>query len=219
MNIKHLCFDLDGTLVDSSETIYKSTITTLQRMDIKFGFSKNDLDKRIGKHFVDIFNEFDVLVPDFEHFIKIYKSIYFDFIDSSVLYPNVSEILEQLKNSDLKISLLTTKAQDQADLIINHFNLRPYFNIVMGRINEIPHKPAPEPLLLICTSLGILPGETIMIGDTELDIQCGKNAGTKTCAVSYGYRTIEQLEADKPDYLINSIMEIPELVLAENSRK
>lgn len=219
MNIKHLCFDLDGTLVDSSETIYKSTITTLQRMDIKFGFSKNDLDKRIGKHFVDIFNEFDVKVPDFEHFIKIYKSIYFDFIDNSVLYPNVSEILEQLKNSDLKISLLTTKAQDQADLIINHFNLRPYFNLVMGRINEIPHKPAPEPLLLICKSLGILPGETIMIGDTELDIQCGKNAGTKTCAVSYGYRTIEQLEEDKPDYLINSIWEIPGLVLAENSRK
>lgn len=219
MKIKHLCFDLDGTLVDSSETIYKSTITTLQRMDIKFGFSKDDLDKRIGKHFVDIFNEFGVKVPDFEHFIKIYKSIYFDFIDNSVLYKNVSETLEQLKNSDLKISLLTTKAQDQADLLVDHFNLRTYFNLVMGRINEIPHKPAPEPLLLICKKLEVFPGETIMIGDTELDIQCGKNAGTKTCAVSYGYRTIEQLEADTPDHLINSILEIPGLVLEEHSRK
>ncbi|MFO7527028.1 MAG: HAD-IA family hydrolase [Ignavibacteriaceae bacterium] len=219
MKIKHFCFDLDGTLVDSSETIYKSTITTLQRMNIKFGFNKDDLDKRIGKHFVDIFNEVGVNVPDFEHFIKIYKSIYFDFIDNSALYKNVSETLEQLKNSDLKISLLTTKAQDQADLLIDHFNLRNYFSLVMGRINEIPHKPAPEPLLLICKKLEVFPGETIMIGDTELDIQCGKNAGTKTCAVSYGYRTTEQLEADNPDYLINSILEIPGLVLEEHSRK
>lgn len=216
MNIKHICFDLDGTLVDSSQTIYKSTVESLNRLNIKFSFSKIDLDKRIGKHFVDIFNEFDVLVPDFEFFISDYKSIYFDFIEDSILYDGVRETLAILKEKKVKVSLLTTKAQDQADLLIDHFNLRPYFDLVMGRINEIPHKPAPEPLLLICKKLDVLPRETIMTGDTELDIQCGKNAGTKTCAVSYGYRTIEQLEADKPDYLINSISEIPGLVSDEN---
>jgi HAD superfamily hydrolase (TIGR01549 family) len=212
LKINHLCFDLDGTLVDSSETIFKSTIATLEQLGISYNFSKNDLDKRIGQHFVDIFNEFNLKVTDFEYFIKIYKSLYFDYIDDSILYPGVFETIKHIKKNDFKISLLTTKAQDQADLIIDHFSLRPYFDFVMGRVNEIPHKPAPEPLLMICEKLKVLPGETIMIGDTELDIQCGKNAGTKTCGVSYGYRTIKQLEENNPDFIIDSIIELKEMI-------
>lgn len=212
MKVKHLCFDLDGTLVDSSETIFKSTIATLEQLGISYNFRKDDLDKRIGQHFVDIFNEFNVQVTDFEEFIKLYKSLYFDFIDDSILYPGVFETIKHIKKNDFKISLLTTKAQDQADLIIDYFSLRPYFNFVMGRVNSIPHKPAPEPLLMICEKLKVLPGETIMIGDTELDIQCGKNAGTRTCGVSYGYRTMKQLEENDPDFIIDSIIELKEMI-------
>lgn len=212
MKIKHACFDLDGTLVDSSETIYKSTITTLEQLGISYNFSKDDLDKRIGQHFVDIFNEFDVKVQNFEYFIKVYKSIYFDFIDDSVLYSGVKETIEYLNQNGIKVSLLTTKAQDQADLIIDHFNLRPNFNFVMGRVNGIPHKPSPEPLLMICEKLNVSVAESVMVGDTELDILCGKSAGAKTCAVSYGYRTIEQLEENNPDYIIDSIKELKEMI-------
>lgn len=212
MKPNHFCFDLDGTLVDSSDTIFKSTVATLKQLGISYNFSKDDLDKRIGQHFVDIFNEFDVKVQDFEKFIKYYKSIYFDYIDDSILYPGVFETITHLKKKNYKISLLTTKAQDQADLIIDHFSLRPYFDFVMGRVNEIPHKPSPEPLLMICEKLKVLPIDTIIVGDTELDIQCGKNAGTKTCGVSYGYRTIKQLEANNPDFVIHSIIELKEMI-------
>lgn len=208
MNIKHLCFDLDGTLVDSSLTIYKSTIATLDQLNIIYSFRKEDLDLRIGKHFVDIFNEFGVDVKDFNGFIKIYKSVYFDFINDSVLYPGVFETIVSLKEKGFRISLLTTKAQDQADLIIDHFGLRPYFDFVMGRVDSIPHKPSPEPLLMICENLNIPVSDSMMIGDTELDIMCGKNAGSKTCAVSYGYRTIEQLEENQPDFIIDSISDL-----------
>jgi HAD superfamily hydrolase (TIGR01549 family) len=213
LKIRHLCFDLDGTLVDSSETIFKSTIATLEHLGISYNFGKNDLDKRIGQHFVDIFNEFNVQVDDFEGFIKIYKSIYFDYIDDSILYPKVFEAIKNLKHNGLKVSLLTTKAQDQADLLIDHFNFRPYFDLVMGRIDSIPHKPAPEPLLIICDRLSVNPSETMMVGDTELDIQCGKNAGAITCAVSYGYRTKIQLEENDPDFIIDSIIELKERIV------
>jgi phosphoglycolate phosphatase-like HAD superfamily hydrolase len=47
-----------------------------------------------------------------------------------------------------------------------------------------------------------------MVGDSDLDVNCGKNAGTRTCAVTYGYRTPEILKELKPDYLINDIREI-----------
>ena len=143
----------------------------------------------IGKHFVDIFEELKIDVNDFEKFITIYKALYFDFMDSSYLYPGVEEILNYLKRKQIKVSLLTTKVQDQAEKIVDHFNLRSSFDYLMGRRNGLAHKPSPEPLLVICKELQILIlSQTLMIGDTELDIQCGKNAGSKTCGVLYGYR-------------------------------
>lgn len=217
MKIKHFCFDLDGTLVDSGQTIYKSTIETLERLNIEYSFTKADLDKRIGQHFVDIFDEFNVQVNDFEGFIDVYKSIYFDFIDDSVFYDGVFDFIKLIKEKNAKVSLLTTKAQDQADLIIEHFNLLPYFDYIMGRRDGIAHKPSPEPLLMICNQLNVLPEETLMIGDTELDIQCGKNAGTKTCGLTYGYRTRRQLEENTPDYVIDSIIELHDLIYNEKS--
>ena len=78
----------------------------------------------------------------------------------------------------------------------------------MGRRDGIAHKPSAEPLLTICKELNIDVTNTLMIGDTELDIQCGKNAGTFTCGVLYGYRTKELLEIEKPDFMVKSINQI-----------
>jgi HAD superfamily hydrolase (TIGR01549 family) len=208
VDVKHVCFDLDGTLVDSYRNILLTTVKTLDVLGINSTFSETEFYNRIGHHFADIFNELNVPVPDIEHFISIYKSIYFEFMDESKLYPGVPEVLEYLKSNGILVSLLTTKGQDQADRIIDHFNLRKYFSRVMGREPGTPVKPSPEPLLMICRELNIPPAESIMTGDTELDIRCGKGANVKTCGVTYGYRTREILEKEKPDYIINKIIEL-----------
>jgi len=205
--IKHICFDLDGTLVDSKETILESTKAALNQLKISYSISEDVFNNLIGKHFVDIFREIRIDVTDFEKFISIYKSLYFDFIDLSRLYPGVEEILNHLKKNKIKISLLTTKVQEQAEKILDHVNLRSSFDYVMGRRDRITHKPSPEPLLLICKELEVEPSATLMVGDTELDIQCGKNAGAQTCGVLFGYRTREQIEKEKPEYIISSLNE------------
>ena len=206
--IKHICFDLDGTLVDSRKTILDSTKIALDQLNIPYKINENVFTNMIGKHFVDIFKEMNIIVPDFEEFIMIYKGHYFNFISSSILYPEVEDTLKLLNENKIKISLLTTKGQEQAEKIIDHFNLRSSFNYLMGRRDGLDHKPSPEPLLYICKELGINPSETLMVGDTELDIQCGKNAGAKTCGVLYGYRTKNQIENEKPDFSISSLNEL-----------
>jgi len=206
--ITHVCFDLDGTLVDSRDTILKSTQVALDKLKISHNIPEDVFTNMIGKHFVDIFDELKIKVPDFEKFISIYKALYFNFIDSSILYPGAEEIIRYLRKNDIKISLLTTKGQDQAEIIIEHFNLRSSFNYLLGRRDGLAHKPSPEPLLYICNELKIDPSETLMIGDTELDIQCGKNAGSKTCGVLYGYRTKDQLEKEKPNFIISGLDEL-----------
>jgi len=207
-DVKHVCFDLDGTLIDSYLNIYKATVKTLEFIGIPGDFSKEEFYNRIGHHFLDIFNDLKIPVPDIENFIDIYKTFYFDFIGNSVLYPGVTEVLEYLKSHDIHVSLLTTKGQDQADRIIGHFHLTKYFSHIMGRQIGVPVKPSPEPLLMICKDLNVLPSQSIMAGDTELDIQCGRGAFVKTCALTYGYRTREVLEKEYPDYIIDNIIDL-----------
>jgi HAD superfamily hydrolase (TIGR01549 family) len=129
-------------------------------------------------------------------------------MDSSNLYPEVEETLNYLNKKKIKVSLLTTKVQDQAEKIVDHFNLRSSFDYLMGRRDGLAHKPSPEPLVHICKELRVEPVETIIVGDTELDIQFGKNSGSKTCGVLYGYRSKSQLEKEKPDFLISGLSEL-----------
>ncbi|MCX6175070.1 MAG: HAD-IA family hydrolase [Ignavibacteriales bacterium] len=212
MNINLVVFDLDGTLISSHKTIYKATLHALREINIYPKMPEEDFYKTIGMHFEDIFTQFGFSVPDFEKFINIYKSIYFDYIDLSVVYPGVNEIINKLQRKNIKTALLTTKGQDHAERILSHFKLFDKFDYVMGRRPGIAHKPSPEPLLKICNDLNIDIAETLIVGDSELDVQCGKNADSKTCAVTYGYRTAEELKKEFPDFIIDNILDVDYIV-------
>lgn len=210
--IKHICFDLDGTLVDSKATILKATLSAFEKLNIEASIQEDKFTTMIGMHFIDIFNEFKIDVPDFDKFISIYKALYFNFIDDSLLYSNVEMVLKCFNEEGIKTSLLTTKSQDQADKITDHFGLIKNLDYVMGRRNGLAHKPSAEPLLIICDELETFPEETLIVGDTELDIECGKNAGSISCGVTYGYRTEEILKKYNPDYLISDFRELKNII-------
>lgn len=207
-DIIHYCFDMDGTLIDSIKTIFNSTLITLDKLGIKHNLDEKDFASKIGQHFREIFDAYNIEVTDFDEYIDSYKKTYLKQMEHSALYPGVTEVLQELKNKGMLVSLLTTKAQDQTEIILDYFNLTEFFDFVMGRRDGIPHKPSPEPLIIICKYLNADIEKTIMVGDTELDIQCGKNAGSLTCGVEYGYRSKELLEYEQPDYIISSIKEI-----------
>ena len=212
MNISLVVFDLDGTLISSHETIYQATVEALRRIGIKKEIDQNKFNTMIGWHFEDIFKVYDFKVPDFEDFINIYKSIYFDYIHSSYLYDGVKKTLEFLQAKKISTALLTTKGQDQAEILVNFFDIGYGLNYIMGRRPGIAHKPSPEPLLKICQDLNVDNSNTLIVGDTEMDIECGRNAGARTCAVSYGYRTAEELKALSPDFLIDNIAKLEYIV-------
>jgi HAD superfamily hydrolase (TIGR01549 family) len=212
MNIKLVVFDLDGTLISSHETIYKCTVEALRRVNVNNLLPEKEFYGMIGLHFEDIFEKFGFKVPDFEEFISIYKSLYFTYVDSSAKYKGVDEVINRLGQRNIKIGLLTTKAQDQAELLLKHFQLYDKFDYVMGRRAGLGHKPAPEPLWKICEDLKIKVEETMIVGDSELDVECGKNSGAISCAVTYGYRTKEELHKSQPNFVIDNILDVDYIV-------
>ena len=217
MNINLVVFDLDGTLISSHETIYKATLHALKEINIFPKMPEKDFYKTIGMHFEDIFAQFGFSVLDFEKFINIYKAIYFDYINLSIVYPGVNEIINKLRWKNIKTGLLTTKGQDHAEAILRQFKLFDKFDSIMGRRPGIAHKPSPEPLLKISGDLNIDIADVLMVGDSELDIQCGKNAGSKTCAVTYGYRTADDLKKAFPDFIVDNILDVDYIVNRENN--
>ncbi|MFC2134212.1 HAD family hydrolase [Bacteroidota bacterium] len=210
--IELVVFDLDGTITMSHESIYKSTIRALKEFNLPTGFSEEEFYKMIGWHFQDIFDHFNIVVDDLEEFINVYKSFYFDFIDASKIYPGVEDLMKLLNEKKIKIALLTTKGQDQAEKIINHFELADHFNLIVGRRTGMEHKPSPEPLQFICKELNVKPENTLMIGDSEMDIRCAHNAGAVSCGVTFGYRTRELLIDENPVYLIDNFDEVKNII-------
>jgi HAD superfamily hydrolase (TIGR01549 family) len=210
--IECIVFDLDGTLVNSHENIYKAAVKALGKLNLNTNVNREIFYNLLGHHFKDIFEGCGIEVPDVEHFIDVYKELYFDFIDDSSLYKNAISLLQELKTKNIKTGLLTTKGQDQAVKISNHFGLDKYLDVIEGRKNGFAIKPAPDQLFKICEELNANSKRSLMVGDTELDILCGKNAGAKTCAVGYGYRSTEEIKKLNPDYLIYDLKEVIGLI-------
>ncbi len=211
-NFKLVVFDLDGTLIRSHNTIYESMKFAMRELGIKKEPDKDIFMGVIGHHFNEIFDALGIVVEDYDRYMSLYKSKYFDFIDASTFYPGVLDTIKWLKEKGFKVALLTTKAQDQADLIIKHCKLNEYFDNVTGRRSGVANKPDAEPLLNICAQLGIDPVDTLMVGDSELDVQCGKNAGATACAVAYGYRGLNLLIAENPEFIINDMNELKNIL-------
>lgn len=214
--IKAVVFDLDGTLISSHQNIYLATIKTLQKLNINFSFNENIFYSKIGLHFKDIFDDMGIIVNDIEHFINEYKKVYFDYINYSTPYPNVYHTLNNLFNLGIKINLLTTKSQEQAELILNHFNISKFFSFVLGRRPEYKIKPEPDGLFIISKELDINVNNILMVGDTHLDLLCGKNAGSLTCGVTYGYGNADYLKSFNPDYLIDELSLLNDIVANKN---
>ena len=210
--INCVVFDLDGTLVKSHETIFKSTVRTLEILGLSSSIDKPRFFGLLGHHFKDIFDECNITVPDVEFFISNYKRVYFDYIGESQLYGNAINVLMELKRRGIKTGLLTTKGHDQAQKIALHFGLNKYLDSIEGRQHGVAIKPAPDQFIKICKENGVDPENALMVGDTDLDIKCGKAAGAETCAVTFGYRDIEQLRKNKPDYIIDDLSRIVEII-------
>jgi len=210
--LKLAIFDLDGTITESHKTIYYSAESALKEMNIPFNIDEASFKKFIGMPFKDIFAQKNIPVDNYDRFLKIYLEYYYQFLNETIVYDGISYVFDILKENKIEIALLTTKIQNQAEYILKHFNIAQYFNYTMGRREGIPVKPSPVPIFNICKDLRINPEDSCMVGDTEMDVLAGKNAGSLTVAVTYGYRDKYFLMEYNPDYLIDYPMDFLQIL-------
>jgi len=195
-------FDVDGTLLDSAEDICGAVRQALAEAGVD-GLGEDYLRSFIGHHLFDLFSE---VLPGStreqqEALLARYRQIYLARRHGATrVYAGVAEMLAALPG--LK-STATTKSSETARNVLGQFGLLRYFDHVQGT-DGFPSKPAPDVILKSIEKFGVRPGDCLLVGDAAPDMEAGRRAGVRTCAVTWGYGDCEQMQAHRPDFWIDS---------------
>jgi len=122
------------------------------------------------------------------------------------LYPNVQETVEHFSGKPQAIC--SNKPVDFVEKILRRLKFHSPFQSIVGGDSLKSKKPDPEGLNSIMEKFHVSPGETLMVGDSPVDIETGKRAGATTVVVSYGNSPREALEAAGPDKIVDDIAEL-----------
>jgi len=208
--IETYLFDLDGTLIDSSRDIAVAVNYALEKLG-KDPLPEKEIIKHVGyggrKLMEDVLKTEEKKLVD--EGVRLFREYYFrNPAQHTVLYPYAEELLIKLKKEGKKTGVVTNKYEDISRKIIQRLGIEDLIDVLIGGDTTEKKKPEPEPVLYALEKLGSNPYRSIMIGDSEADIQAGKNAGLKTVLVTYGFGKTEIAISLEPDYVINSLKEM-----------
>lgn len=199
-------FDIDGTLLDSAQDIcgaIQQVLGSTECPPVTYEYLKSF----IGRHLIDCFS--DVLphyTPEqMDGLVAQYREIYRGRGHTlTTIYPGVAEALAELGG---RKGTATTKGTPTTRAVLEQFGLLPYFDHVQGT-DGFPCKPAPDVIFTALKAMGADPSECLFVGDSCADMEAGKRAGVKTCAVRYGYGEIEALSEFEPDFWVSDLREL-----------
>jgi HAD superfamily hydrolase (TIGR01509 family) len=207
-----LC-DLDGTLADSRRDIAVAFQHAWLTVVGGIPPSATAIARHIGKPLAEMLSELGgTLSPSLlGTFLTAYRRTYTR-QDARLTqpYPGVIRTLQAL--STFALGVVTTKESGQAEIVLRRLALIPFFQHIQGGSLGLRLKPAPDTILAALTALHCEPPHGLMVGDTPADVLAGKAAGTKTCAVTYGFGTREALLQCAPDYVIDSFGELVDIL-------
>lgn len=223
----YILFDLDGTLTDPKEGI----TACVQYALASFGIEEPDPDKLtpfIGPPLKDSFMEFYGFDEEqAQAAIEKYRERFRDTgIFENRIYDGIPELIRKLKGNKKKLAVASSKPGVFVERILEHFDIRRYFDVVVGSELDGARTDKAE---VLQEALRQLYGEdagdieqkkrnTLMVGDRKFDVKAAKEAGLVSVAVTYGYGPMDELKIAKPDYIVRSVAELEKLLLRGTER-
>jgi len=188
--VRALIFDLDGTLIDSKLDLIHAVNAMLMEMG-RERLSAEVISGYIGHGApVLVARALGAAAPEQEctyalqFFLKYYEE---HKLDNTCAYPGVQETLARLWHRDLPMSVLTNKPVRVSVRILEALGLAKYFRSIYGGNSFETKKPDPLGANTILREMGVSAHETAIVGDSEVDVQTARNAGTAAIAVNFGF--------------------------------
>lgn len=221
-SIRLLIFDLDGTLIDSRLDLVHSVNAMLRH------FGRPELDDDVIASYVG--DGAPVLVrralgePVDEQFFNaalLYFLGYYRLhkLDHTTVYDGIPELLAALAHGtngvQRQMAVLSNKPVNPSRDIVQALGLGDYFIRIYGGNSFTTKKPDPLGVRTLLEETGAASAETLMIGDSSIDVLTGRNAGIWTCGVTYGFAP-HTLEEVPPDVVVERPTELGELLGSES---
>lgn len=210
MNIRNIIFDLDGTLIDSSAGVVEA---------VNYALAQNGLPEEPPDRIVSYIGyPLERMFSDFTDFP--YKKLHGEFqvkaresiIRSATALSGVDEVLARFHTTGFRMAVATTKIRRHVEGIIDKLGWRRYFATSVGADDVKKVKPSPDALHLVVKDLAADPAESIYIGDTENDVLAARAVPMLSVGVASPYGRTGELLLAGPDYFIEMIGDLPELI-------
>ena len=207
-----VCFDLDGTLVDSVPDIALAVDSFLVEQG-KPPVGEDQVRQWVGQGAASLVRKAmswtDLDEESYEDcyrsFLIAYKS---NLTQKTQLYANVLDLLKALKANHVPMALITNKPSAFVKPILEHFEISDYFSWILGADTLEEKKPSPLPLLFCAEAIEAEQDQCVMIGDSQTDSRAAVAAGFKNVLVTYGYHQDVDLKSLEADLLIDDLVEL-----------
>lgn len=206
-----LMFDLDGTLADTLDDIAASANLARAHFGLP-PLPRADVIRHVGGGSGALARAVIPLPPEHQAealavFLRCYDA---HLVDATRLMPGARAVLQRY--AERFLAVVTNKLQGQSERILEALGVRHCFRLVVGGDFPAGGKPSPAPLLHVLAACGASPAQAVMVGDGVNDVLAAKAAGVPVVAVANGVNSREELAALGPEWLIESLADLPGIV-------
>lgn len=216
MSYRAIIFDLDGTLLDSISGLAAAMNLMLQKLDYpvhpveKY---KDFVGRGIKETVMQALPERVQKTCDIDRHVKEYRSLYdTTWPKETIPYDGVKDLLDGLQKKKIKTAVLSNKSDDFSKRMAAALLSFHRFERVYGDRPGILRKPDPTAALAIAQEMGVMPGETVFVGDSGVDMETGQRAGMYPVGVLWGFREEKELIDYGAQRLIGHPMELLDII-------
>jgi len=209
-----IVFDWDGTLMDSTGHIVQCMQEAITQLDFP------PLDDAAISHIIGLgLNEAaqalypNISVAAVEQLANTYRQVWLSGPIDTPLFDNASKLIQNLNEQDYFLGVATGKSRSGLNKVLSSTQLEPFFHATRCA-DECHSKPNPQMIEELMNYLGVTPKETLMIGDTEYDLQMAHNAGADSLGISHGAHGVDTLQACKPQAIVDDLFQVEQWLMA-----
>ena len=212
--MKLIILDFDGTLADTRGLIVKTMQQTLDALGLE-PRTDDQCAAMIGLPLKQAFTDLLPITDEMgDRCVETYRRL---FNENNALYviptfPNVMETLHQLHEQGYTLTIASSRSNRSLREFVNDMDLNEVIPYVLGAEDVAHAKPHPDPVLQTLESFSCKPEDALVVGDTWYDIEMGRRAGVRTCGVTYGNGSREELMRAGADFLVDDFGELMKLV-------
>lgn len=208
--MKLIIFDFDGTLADTRQLIVKTMQQTIQTLELA-PRTDDQCASMIGLPLKQAFTDLIPMSDEMgDRCVDTYRRIFNENNAAYVIptFPNVIDTLLRLSAGGYILTIASSRSRQSLLDFVQTMHLEEIFPYILGADDVIHAKPHPEPVLRTLEAFGCPPEEALVVGDTKYDIEMGRRAGTRTCGVTYGNGSPQELREAGADFMIDDFEKI-----------